>query len=138
MNKLTDRWIEPQDVSLLELCLERDPHHVGTRVEFFYRPGTVTKVYEDDEGVVLFIRGEGLELPEGNVLRVDVQYVSNEPSERNRMAMLDGFPKLADKARACGFSEILFYTNVRALSIFCQRNFGFKEVAKGELRKKLI
>jgi hypothetical protein len=138
MSKLTDRWIEPQDVHTLELCLERDPHHVGTRVEFFYRPGTVTKVYEDDEGPILFLRGEGLELPKTKLLRVDVQYVSNEATERNRMAMLDGFPSLVEKAKANGFTEILFYTNARALSIFCQRNFGFKEVAKGELRKKLI
>ena len=138
MSKLTDRWLEPSDITLLELCLERDPHHVGTKVEFFYRPGTVTKVYEDADGPILFLRGEGLELPEGNTLRVDVQYVSNEATERNRMAMLDGFPSLVEKAKANGFTEILFYTNARALSIFCQRNFGFKEVAKGELRKKLI
>ena len=137
MSKLTDRWIEPQDVPLLELCLERDPHHVGTKVEFFFRPGTVTKVYEDEEGPVLFLRGEGIELKEGKILRVDVQYVDNEANERNRMAMLDGFPSLAEKAKANGFTQILFFTNVRALSIFCKRELGFKEVAKGELRRDL-
>jgi hypothetical protein len=135
MNKLTDRWIEPQDVALLELCLERDPHHLGTKVEFFFRPGTITKVYEDDNGQVLFLRGEGIELPEGKVLRIDVQYVDNEANERNRMAMLDGFPSLVEKAKRNGFNQILFFTNVRALSVFCKRELGFKEVAKGELRK---
>lgn len=135
MSKLTDRWIEPQDVSLLELCLERDPHHVGTRVEFFYRPGTVTKVYEDSDGPILFLRGEGLELPKAKVLRIDVQYVDNAANERNRMAMLDGFPSLVEKAKRNGFNQILFFTNVRALSVFCKRELGFKEVAKGELRK---
>jgi hypothetical protein len=137
MSKLTDRWLEPSDITTLELCLERDPHHVGTKVEFFYRPGTVTKVYEDEAGPVLFLRGEGLELPKTKVLRVDVQYVDNTANERNRMAMLEGFPNLAEKAKANGFSEILFFTNVRALSIFCQRRLGFKDFGNGELRKKL-
>ena len=137
MSKLTDRWIEPQDVNLLELCLANDPHHIGTRVEFFFRPGTVTKVYEDSEGTILFLRGEGLDLPKTKVLRVDVQYVDNSATERNRMAMLDGFPSLVEKAKANGFQEILFYTNVRALSIFCQRYLGFKDKGNGELRKTL-
>ncbi len=137
MNKLTDRWIEPKDISLLEMCLERDPHHAGTKVEFFYRPGTVTKVYEDDAGPILFLRGEGLDLPEGRILRVDVQYVDNFANERNRMAMLDGFPRLVEKAKLNGFNQILFFTNVRVVSVFCKRHLGFKEVSNGELRKHI-
>jgi hypothetical protein len=134
MRKLTDRLIKSADIPLLEQCLERDPHHVGTKVNFFFLPGTLTKVYEDEDGIVLFLRGEGIELEKTNILRVDVQYVDNAATERNRMAMLTGFPKLAVKAKDNGFTEILFYTNVRALSIFCKCYLGFKEVAKGELR----
>jgi hypothetical protein len=126
---ITDRFFEGSDLPLLELSLARDEHHKGTPTEFFIQPGTVTKVYEDGEGPILFVRG-------AKALRLDIQYVSNDDHERNKAAMLAGFDGLAQKAKQNGFSEIIFNSNSRALKIFCKRNFGFQE-SDGELRKYL-
>lgn len=124
---MTDRLFEDADLPLLELSLSRDEHHKGTEPEFFKQYGTITKVYEDENGPILFVRG-------AKALRLDIQYVDNDDSERNKKAMIEGFPALIAKAKAHGFSEVIFNTNSRALRVFCKRNFGFAE-SDGELRK---
>lgn len=127
---ITDRMFDAeQDFNLLELSLSKDEHHKTTTPEFFTEPGTLTKVYEDEQGPILFVRGTP-------VLRLDIQYVSNEDFARNKTAMLEGFPALAQKARENGFKEIAFQTNSRVLARFCKHNFGFEE-SQGELRKFL-
>lgn len=126
---ITDRMFENTDLPLLETSLAFDKHHTTTKPEFFTQEGTVCKVYEDENGPILFVKGTP-------VLRLDIQYVSNEDFERNKQAMLDGFPELVKRARANGFKEIMFQSDVRALKIFCKRNFGFTE-SSGELRKIL-
>lgn len=126
---ITDRFLKESDLTLLEFSLAKDEHHQGTPPEFFVQPGTLTKVYEDEKGPVLFVRG-------AKALRLDIQYVDNNDTERNKAAMLAGFDSLADKAKANGFTEVIFNTNSRALKIFCKRHFGFTE-SDGELRKYL-
>lgn len=129
MAKITDRFLHEGDYTLLELSLAKDEHHLGTPPEFFVQPGTIAKVYEDDKGPVLFVRG-------AKALRLDIQFVDNEDSERNMNAMLGGFDGLEKKAKENGFTEIIFSTNSRALAIFCKRRFGFFE-ERGELRKHI-
>lgn len=126
---VTDRFIEPSDLTLLEFSLAKDEHHKGTRPEFFFQHGTVCKVYEDDQGVALFVRGS-------KALRLDLQYVSNEDTKRNMKVMLEGFDKLAQKAKDNGFSEVIFNTNSEMMKRFCKKRFGFVE-SVGELRKLL-
>lgn len=126
---ITDRLFQVSDLPLLELSLAKDEHHVGTQPEFFTQIGTIAKVYEDEKGPILFVRG-------AKALRLDIQYVSNDDTERNKAAMMQGFDGLVRKARENGFSEVIFSTNSRALAIFCKRHFGFYE-EKGELRKHI-
>lgn len=126
---VTNRIMEDSDLNLLETSLAADTEHVGTTPEFFTEPGTLCSVYEDGQGPVLFVRGTP-------VLRLDIQYVSNGDIERNKQAMLEGFPALAQRAREHGFKEVIFQTNSRALKIFVRRNFGFTE-SGGEMRKLL-
>lgn len=126
---ITDRFMEEDDLSLLELSLSRDEHHKETTPAFFTEPGTLSKVYEDNRGPILFVRGTP-------ILRLDIQYVDNADFGRNKQAMLEGFPALAQKAKANGYKEIVFESSVRALRIFCKRHFGFEECS-GELRKIL-
>lgn len=126
---VTDRMYEDADYDLLDLSLSRDEHHTTTKPEFFTEPGTVCKVYGDEQGPILFVKGSP-------VLRLDIQYVSNDDVERNKKAMLEGFPALEQKARENGFKEIVFQTNSRALAIFCRREFKFERY-DGELRKLL-
>jgi len=126
---ISDRMYEAEDYNLLELSLSQDEHHTTMKPEFFTEPGTMCKVYEDEQGPILFVRGTP-------VLRLDIQYTSNDDFERNKKAMIEGFPALAQKARENGFREIVFDTKSRALSIFCRRQFGFVS-QDGELRKVL-
>lgn len=123
---ITDRLMEESDLSLLELSLSQDKFHTETTPEFFQQPGTVTKVYEDEHGPILFVRGS-------SVLRLDIQYVANEDVERNKAAMLEGFPPFAARAKANGYTEIVFQTGNLLLARFCRNNFGFEKY-DGELR----
>ena len=123
---VTDRWIEPSDITLLEISLAKDEHHKETTPDFFYAPGSVTKVYEDETGPVLFARGS-------KALRLDLQYVDNEDTKRNMRVMLDGFPALAKKAKESGFNELIFNTNSPLMRKFCIKRFGFVD-SPGELR----
>lgn len=119
---IKDRLMEDSDLPLLELSLSQDKFHTETTPDFFLQPGTLTKVYEDSYGPVLFARASA-------ALRIDIQYVSNEDIERNKEVMLQEFPKLAARAKENGYSEIIFNSHSRALKIFVRRYFGFHESA---------
>lgn len=127
---VTDRLMEDTDLLLLGLSLSKDEHHVGTEPEFFTEPGTLTKVYESDGVPVLFVRG-------APILRLDIQFVSNEDGRKNIKTMLEGLPPLAQKARENGFKEIVFNTSSPLLKAFCIKRLGFEEVEGSELRKVL-
>jgi hypothetical protein len=120
--------MEASDIPLLAVSLAQDEHHKGTEPEFFTAPGTVTKVYEDEQGTICFVRGT-------KALRLDIQYVDNDDVKRNMKAMLEGFDKLVEKAKANGFTEICFSTNSNVLKRFCEKYFGFEAVEGNELRK---
>lgn len=127
---ITDRLIESSDLPLLAESLSKDEFHKTTKPEFFREPGTICKVYEDEQGPVLFARAS-------KTLRLDLQYVDNADHKRNLTAMLDGFEGMARKARENGFVDICFNTNSILLKQFCIKRLGFEEVDGCVLRKKL-
>ncbi len=124
---ITSRQIEPSDRTILSNSLAHDDTHIHTDPEFFYAPGSVCNVYEDELGTVLFCRG-------AKALRLDVQFVFNEDFTRNRNMLLKGFPAMEAKAKAAGFTELIFFSNSPLLIRFCTQQLGFRPVA-GELRK---
>lgn len=124
---VTDRFLEPNDMPLVAISLARDENHKGTEPEFFTEYGTVTKVYEDELGPICFVRG-------AKALRLDIQYVDNSDKKRNMTAMLEGFDRLAAKAKENGFTEVIFNTNNALLRKFCIKAFGFVD-SGAELRK---
>jgi hypothetical protein len=131
---VTDRLLESQDKPLLADSLSKDEHHKDTTTpDFFYAPGTVCKVYEDEDGPICFVRCT-------KVLRLDIQYKDNEDKKRNLKAMISGFDSLEKKARDNGYTEIAFKTNSPLMKAFCTRRFGFVEEcgACGELKKYLL
>lgn len=125
---VTDRFIEAGDMPALALSLAKDEHHKGTEPEFFTQIGTVCKVYSDEQGPICFVRGT-------KALRLDIQYADNDDVKRNMKAMLEGFDKLAEKAKENGFTEVVFTTNSNVLKRFCEKYFGFEAVSGHELRK---
>jgi hypothetical protein len=131
-----DRLMVPEDLPILEMSLAQDQHHVGTTADFFMMDGTVTKVYEDEHGPIMFVRGSVIRRFDKKVLRLDIQYVSNEDGKRNARAMFAGFDILSQRAKDHGFEELYFTSNNPLLIAFCTKRFGFVE-SNGELRKTL-
>lgn len=125
---VTDRFIEPSDMETLAISLAKDEYHKETEAEFFTQVGCVSKVYEDELGPIMFVRG-------AKALRLDIQFVDNLDARRNMKAMLERFPDLVQKAKENGFSEIVFVTNSPLLKSFCERRLGFETLAGDELRK---
>lgn len=129
---VTNRYLEPADYEALAHSLAMDKHHSNTPLEFFTQTGTVCSVYEDDKGIVLFARGEVIELinPETalmvKVLKLDLQFMSNNDAKRNMRTMLEGFPRLAILAKNNGFDVVAFESDVELLRQFCIRRLGFE------------
>ena len=113
------------DRAVLVESLARDQYHPATMLNVFYEPGTLTNIYEDEAGPIMFVRG-------CRSLRIDMCFVDNADSERNKEAMLAGFEKLAAGAKAAGFREIITSTNSPKLLAFGKRWFGFEEVQTAE------
>ncbi len=126
---VTERLIEPDDESTLAIILAKDQYHTLTDPEFFYSPGCITKVYEDENGPVLFARAS-------KALRLDLQFMDNGDKKRNLKVLIAGFPDLVQRAKDNGFSELIFNTSNKELESFCTRRFGFVK-SDGELRRFL-
>lgn len=127
---ITNRYLEPADYEALQYSLAMDEHHNDTPLEFFLEQGTVTSVYEDKNGPAMYVRGKPLMLHVGEdtsvmVLRLDIQYVSNDDGLRNARIMKKGFAELETKALANGFRVIVFESNVEALRSYAIRVLGF-------------
>lgn len=125
---ILERSVQEKDEALLRTSLASDQYHQNTPAEFFVAPGTVCNVYEDEAGVVLFVRG-------AKALRLDVHFVDSEDTERNETALLEGVAALITRARENGFTEIIFRTPSRDLADFAKR-YGFTE-SNGELTRAL-
>ena len=126
---IKDRWLQTDDELILTASIEADEYHKGTPVSFFAAPNTVSKVYEDQNGPICFVRGT-------SALRLDVQFLDNQDIKRNMKAILAGLTDITEKARQNGYTEIVFNTKNPALAAFCNKRFGFVE-SEGELRSFL-
>jgi hypothetical protein len=137
---ITSRFITEEDYDILKKSLEKDEYHFDTPPEFFYEEGTVCSVYNDEDGPILFVRGQPIEYGTYGVraIRLDIQYLNNRDAKRNLKAMLEGFPELETKAKANGFSEFFFMSDQPFLRKFCVKRLGFKEVNEDILVKILL
>jgi hypothetical protein len=130
---ITSRYLQPEDYPLLLTSLTADEYHPMVPL-FFVEPETITLVYEDEKGPVMFVRGKGIDNNGIQTLQVDIQYVSNKDGKRNLKVMREGFPALAAKAKENGFSDIVFDSSVPALRKFCLKRLGFVEAVGQKLR----
>lgn len=126
---IKDRWLEADDLPLLSLSLAKDEHHKTTEPEFFTQSGCVTKVYEDEQGPMMFVRGT-------KALRLDIQFMENNDVRRNVKALRYLGEQLPKLAKENGFTELIFNTNSPLLAKLCTKHFGFVE-SQGELRRFL-
>lgn len=126
----SSRYLEEHDAALLAESLAKDTFHKDTPVKFFYAPGSMSLMYEDEQGPVFVVRGT-------KALRLDIQFLDNRDFERNRKTLEDQFPGFVEKARENGFTELVFTSDSPLLRrFFKQKRYGFVE-CEGELRKFL-
>lgn len=130
---IISRFLEESDYFLLEEALAKDTHHTGTNADFFYEQGTVCSAFEDELGVVMFVRGNALS---EESLRLDIQFMDNMDFRRNRRVLLECFHIFADNCKKNGWKELVFFSASPLLIKFCVKHFGF-ENADGVLRKQL-
>jgi hypothetical protein len=136
-----DREIRTEDLAWLAESLSKDEYHKTTTPEFFIQPNTVCKIYEDEDGPILAVRGsidfKRSKDAGSKSLRLDIQYKDNLDHRRNMKAMITGFDILAKRSKENGFFEIVFDTNSPLLRKFCIRRLGFEELDEFQLRKVL-
>ncbi len=118
---ITSRKVEEKDRVGIEQALVRDTFHQGTVADAFYKEGTISNVYSDEGGPIMVVRGS-------KSLRLDLMFFDNDDSKRNATAMFSGFKKLADGAKAAGFTEITTSSNSLKLIQFAEKFFGFERV----------
>lgn len=128
---MTDRLMTSLDETRLAFSLAADEHHFTTPVEFFTQEGTVTKVYEDERGPICFARVT-------KSLRLDIHFMDNEDTKRNAASLLQGIGPLVEQAKANGFTELVFTTNVEKLKDFCVRVFNFEVVPDTFVLRKYL
>lgn len=122
---VTSRKITEQDRASIADALDRDLFHQGTPPEVFYAAGTFANVYEDEDGIVLFLRAR-------KALRIEMVFSNNADSQRNAAAMIAGWKALVENAKKNGFSEIVASTNSAQLREFAIQMFGMRETNIGE------
>jgi hypothetical protein len=130
---VTSRYITPDDYNLLEESLLVDEHHRETPASFFYEEDTVCSVFEDEDGIVLFVRAKTV----GLVIVLDIQFLNNLDAKRNMRTMLSGFPGISEKAKENGFYGFMFASTVSLLRKFCCKRLGFTEYDEQLLVKVL-
>lgn len=128
---VTDRLMTEADEFPLMSSLASDEHHFETPVEFFKATGTVTKIYEDEQGPICFARVT-------KSLRLDIHFMDNEDNKRNASVLLQGVGPLVEQAKANGFTEIVFTTNVEKLKDFCVNVFKFEVVPDTFVLRKYL
>lgn len=136
---ITSRQVTAEDRTRIAEALSRDTFHPNTKADAFYMPGTVSNVYEDEQGnPILFVRAS-------RSLRIDMCFFKNDAKAHNKEAMIAGFKQLVLLAKTAGFAEIVTSTNSEALRKFAcipvdKGGFGFEEInIEGEigLRRQL-
>lgn len=120
-----------QDEFPLGMSLAQDEHHYMTPIDFFKQEGTITKVYEDEQGPICFARVT-------KSLRIDIHFMDNDNRFSNARVLRESFPALVKQAKENGFTEIVFTTNVPALAQFCEKVFGYEVVADKYVLRKLL
>ena len=121
---ISSRQVVEEDRTDIAQALVRDRFHAGITTDVFYKPGTISNIYEDAEGPVFVLRAS-------KSLRIDMMFFSSKDSKRNAAAMIAGWEKLAESAKAAGFTEVTTSSNSPLLVRFAEKFLGFEKVQVG-------
>jgi hypothetical protein len=115
---ITSRPLQPEDTETLQKALDQNEFHQGQKTEYYTNVG-VTDVYEDSQGPIGFLRYT-------KTLRLCTVWVDNNDRQRNAASVIQAIKDAVEKAKANGYSDILFSTNSAKLKAFSE-TLGFTE-----------
>jgi hypothetical protein len=123
------RLLNESDRKILDESIQKDSYHRETTTpDFFYDRRSFCDVYEDENKPVMFVRAS-------KTLRLDIQFCDNGDKLKN-MAALHELESITERAKAAGFTELVFCSDSPLLRAYCIKHFKFNEV-QGELRRYL-
>ena len=123
---ITSRPLEPTDFEMLKAALNHDQYDHDGPMDYI-RDNTEADVYEDENGPIGILRYS-------KTLRLMTVWCDNQDRVRNGASVIQAIADAVRKAKAAGFTDIIFNTQSPTLAKFCIDKLGFEE-SKGEYVK---
>jgi hypothetical protein len=116
------RPIEESDAQRLQAAIDSSKFHPGEwqTSDFIGNKNVTSIVAEDASGPILFVRYT-------KSLRVCIVWNDEKDKGRNAKALIIGLMKTVEQARADGFTELIFTTDVPELANFCTKVLGYQK-----------
>jgi hypothetical protein len=110
--------LEILDVPFLQRALDQDTFEHATAKQYTM-DGAYSEVYEDEQGPIAILRYT-------KTLRLVGVWCDNMDFRRNALATIKAIEDATAKAKASGFTDIIFTTESPTLAKFCKK-LGFVE-----------
>ena len=123
---MTNRPLTQDDLPMLQMALDKSPHQ-DQRVEHYVGENKYCEIYEDESGPIGILRYT-------KTLRLCAAWVNNEDRARNAASIIQAIEDAVVKAKANGFTEIVFQSDSPTYAKFCIDKLGFQE-SHGEFIK---
>jgi hypothetical protein len=123
---VNSRPLIEDDLPTLQSALENSPHP-DQKVEHYVGDNKYCEIYSDESGPIGILRYT-------KTLRLCATWVNNEDRARNAASIIQAVEDAIAKAKANGFSEIIFQTDSPSYAKFCVDKLGFLE-SRGEFIK---
>jgi hypothetical protein len=126
MGEITSRPLEQEDLGMLKRALDQDTYEHADAAQYT-QDGAYSEVYEDEQGPIGVLRYT-------KTLRLLTVWCDNKDRVRNAASITQAITDAVAKAKASGFTDIIFNTQSPTLAKFCIDKLGFDE-SKGEYVK---
>ena len=114
---MTSRPLGVSDLPMLQRALDQDEYeHLGTKN--FTMDNSFSEVYEDEKGPIGVLRCT-------KTIRMVCVWCDNDARNRNAASVVQAVSEVVRRARAAGFTDIIFETESPNLKRFCEI-MGFK------------
>lgn len=110
--------MEDSDLPLLVHTVASNGISEDAITTYFKAPGTITTVFGDDDGSVLFVRGS-------KTLRLELALTLDADNERKAKVLIEALSLLAAKAKKHGFTELVINCDIASLREVATGTFGF-------------
>jgi hypothetical protein len=115
---ITHRPLAKEDIPMLQVALDTSVAHVGQKAEAYTGENMQSDIYEDSTGPIVCVCYT-------KSLRLCTAWYSEDDLRRNAVAILRGMQETIQRAKASGFTEILFDTESEKMRKFMS-HLGFK------------